>query len=135
MVGLGENRTARTSPRTQAVEYDEGLRAYMLKVFNNMAAGLGVTGFVAYFTAASPAMMHAIFGTPLAWVVMFAPLGFVIYLSAKVHAMSESKAQKVFYIFATVMGLSMATIFAAYTQASIARTFFITASLFGSMSL
>ena len=74
------------------VAIDEGLRSYMLRVYNYMAGGLALTGVVAYFTANTPALMQAIFGTPLAWVVMLAPLGIVFYLSARVHKMSFSSA-------------------------------------------
>jgi FtsH-binding integral membrane protein len=114
---------------------DEGLRSYMLRVYNYMASGLALTGVVAYLTASSPAMLHAIFGTPLAWVVMLAPLGIVFYLSARVNKMSFSSAQTWFWVFAGVMGLSLASIFVLYTQTSIAKVFFITAASFGSLSL
>jgi len=116
-------------------EIDEGLRAYMLKVYNYMASGVLLTGIVAYFTAQSPALLNAIYGTPLMWVVMLAPLGFVIFLSARINKMSASAAQTTFWIYAGVMGLSLAFIFIAYTGQSIARVFFITAASFGSLSL
>ena len=117
------------------VAIDEGLRSYMLRVYNYMAGGLALTGVVAYFTANTPALMQAIFGTPLAWVVMLAPLGIVFYLSARVHKMSFSSAQTWFWVFAGVMGLSLASIFVIYTQTSIAKVFFITAASFGALSL
>jgi FtsH-binding integral membrane protein len=118
-----------------SVAIDEGLRAYMLRVYNYMAGGLALTGVVAFLTASSPAMIHAIFGTPLAWVVMLAPLGVVFYLSARVNKMSFAQAQTWFWVFAGLMGLSMASIFLAYTQTSIAKVFFITAASFGGLSL
>ena len=113
---------------------DEGLRAYMLRVYNYMASGLAITGVVAYATANSP-LIEVLFGTPLLWVVMLAPLGMVFYLSARIHKMSFARAQTMFWIYAGLMGLSLASIFIIYTGASIARVFFITASLFGAMSL
>jgi len=114
---------------------DEGLRIYMLRVYNYMASALALTGVVAYIVANTPFLMNAIFGTPLMWVVMLAPLGMVFYLSARIHKMSIGGAQTAFWVFATLMGMSLASIFLIYTGTSIARVFFITAGLFGTMSL
>lgn len=136
---LNRNRTsaraAEAGPFSKAIEMDMGLRAYMLKVYNLMAAALGITGVVAYAVSQSPALMQTIFGTPLAWVVMLAPIGFVWFFSAKVHTMSQSAAQGCLWAFAGLMGLSLSTIFVAYTGESIFRAFFISAATFGSMSL
>ena len=123
-----------TTARTGA-QVDVGLREYMLKVYNFMATGLGLTGLTAYFVAITPSLFNAIYGTPLYWVVALAPLGFVFYLSARLHKISFAKAQTVFWIFSGVMGLSMAYIFIAFTGTSIARVFFITAGTFAGMSL
>ena len=123
-----------TTARTGA-QVDVGLRNYMLRVYNYMATGLGLTGLTAYFVAITPSLFNAIYGTPLYWVVALAPLGFVFYLSARLHKISFSKAQTMFWLFAGVMGLSMAYIFIAFTGASIARVFFITAGTFAGMSL
>jgi FtsH-binding integral membrane protein len=114
---------------------DEGLRGYLLQVYNYMGLGLAITGVVAFLVAATPALYEPIFTTPLKWVVMLAPLGFVFFLSAKIQTMSVSAAQITFWAFAAVMGLSMASIFLVFTGASIARVFFITAAMFGAMSL
>ena len=114
---------------------DEGLRSYMLQVYNYMGLGLAITGAVAFLVAATPALYVPIFTTPLKWVVMLAPLGFVFFLGARIHNMSVSAAQLTFWAFAAVMGLSMASIFLVFTGASIARVFFITAGMFGAMSL
>ena len=119
----------------KGVAIDEGLRQYMLRVYNYMSTGLAITGLVAFFTANSPALLNAIFGTPLAWVVILAPLGIVFYLSARMHKMSPAKAQAAFWIFAALMGLSLSLLVITYTGASIARVFFITAGTFGAMSL
>jgi FtsH-binding integral membrane protein len=114
---------------------DEGLRSYMLSVYNYMGLGLALTGLVAFFVASTPAIYMPIFTTPLKWVVMLAPLGFVFFLSAKIRTMSVGAAQITFWLFAAVMGLSLASIFLVFTGASIARVFFITAGTFGAMSL
>ncbi len=114
---------------------DEGLRAYMLRVYNYMGSGLLLSGIVAYAVANTPAVMQAIFGTPLMWVVMLAPLGLVIFLSARIEKMSAGAAQATFWIFAALMGASLASIFVVYTQTSIVRVFMITSVTFGAMSL
>lgn len=119
----------------QTASVDQGLRAYMLRVYNHMGLGLAFTGLVAYFTSQSTAMLQAIYGTPLQWVVMLAPLGFVLFFSFRINKMSERAAQLTFYAFSTVMGLSLSYIFLLYTSESIARVFFITAGTFGLMSL
>jgi FtsH-binding integral membrane protein len=114
---------------------DTGLRQYMLGIYNMMAGGLVVTGIVAFLASTSPELMAAIFGTPLRYVVMLAPLGFVLFFSARIQAMSAGTAQTVFWLFAASMGLSLSTIFIVYTHASIASVFFITAGMFGATSL
>ena len=127
--------TLRTGSRAEAMSIDMGLRAYMLKVYNYMASALALTGVVAMATASSPTMLNTIFGTPLAWVVMLAPLAFMLVLSFGINKMSVTTAQTVFWAFAAVMGLSMASIFVMYTGTSIARVFFISAGMFAGMSL
>ena len=124
-----------SSSEAYAAGVDVGLRAYMLRVYNYMAMGLALTGAVAFAASTSMDLMQAIYATPLKWVVMLAPLGFVFFLSARVHAMSAQAAQLTFWLFAGVMGLSLSYIFLAYTGASIARVFFITAGTFAGMSL
>ena len=114
---------------------DEGLRSFMLSVYNYMGLGLALTGLVAIVVASTPALLVPIFTTPLKWVVMLAPLGFVFFLSARIHAVSTSAAQITFWLFAAVMGISMASIFLVFTGESIARVFFVTAATFGAVSL
>jgi FtsH-binding integral membrane protein len=114
---------------------DEGLRSFMLSVYNYMGLGLAITGIVALAVASSPAIYMPIFTTPLKWVVMLAPLGFVFFLSARIQSMSTSAAQITFWLFAAVMGVSMASIFLVFTGESIARVFFVTAATFGAVSL
>ena len=114
---------------------DQGLRQHMLSVYNYMAGGLGLTGLIAFVVASTPALVQAIFGTPLMWVVMLAPLGLVMYMGFKIQSMSLKAVQTTFWLYAGLMGVSLASIFLAYTGESVARVFFITASAFLSMSL
>jgi FtsH-binding integral membrane protein len=116
-------------------QIDEGLRAYMLRVYNYMTTGLALTGAVAFIVASTPAVYNAIFGSGLAWVVILAPLGLVFFLSARINKMSAASAQLTYWIFSGLMGLSMASVFVMYTGESIARVFFITAGTFAAMSL
>jgi hypothetical protein len=124
-----------TQAQLDAAQIDVGLRAHMLRVYNYMASGVALTGIVAYAVASSPDMMQAIFGTPLAWVVMLAPLAFVLVLSFGINRLSLFATQALFWTFAAAMGLSLSTIFVVYTGESIARVFFITAASFGALSL
>ena len=119
----------------RAAEIDVGLRQYMLQVYNYMASGLALTGIVAYAVSTSETAMQAIFGTGLFWVVVLAPLGLVFFLSARINRMRASTAQALFWVYAAMMGLSLASIFIMYTGTSIARVFFITAGTFAAMSL
>ena len=121
--------------RAEAAPIDAGLRSYMLRVYNYMASGLALTGLVAAAVASSETAIDVIFGTGLFWVAVLAPLGLVFFLSARIHAMKASTAQALFWVYAAVMGLSMASIFLQFTGASVARVFFITAGTFAAMSL
>ncbi len=116
-------------------EFDEGLRRYMLRVFNYMALGLALTGIVAFLVGTTPSLYEPIFGTPLKWVVMLAPLAFVLLFSFRIQTMTAGGAQAMFWAFCAVMGLSLASVFLVFTGTSIARTFFIAASMFGATSL
>ena len=129
------NRYAVAGWRTASAEFDEGLRRHMLQVYNYMMLGLVLTGVVAYLVGTTPALYGPIFGTPLKWVVMLAPLGFVFFFSFKIQDISAGTAQALFWAFCAVMGLSMASIFLVFTGASIARVFFIAAAMFGAASL
>jgi FtsH-binding integral membrane protein len=155
-----DNRYAHAGAARTDVAVDEGLRAYMLRVYNYMAAGIALTGVVAYslFSTAvttDPALaaqtggrllaLHrgmyltplgqALFTTPLRYVLMLAPLGFVMFLSWRIYKMSVGGAQLAFWLFAAAMGASLSTIFLAYTASSIAQVFFVTAASFGALSL
>ena len=127
---------------------DAGLREYMLRVYNYMASGLALTGLVAYMLFQATAVTGptgdivgltnlgvSLYTGPMMWIVALAPLGVVMYMSFGIRNMSASRAQTMFWVFAFLMGLSLSTIFLTYTQASIARVFFITATTFGAMSI
>ena len=124
---------SRSSARS--VSLDAGLRAYMISVYNYMAMGLGFTGLIAYLVSGQPALMQAIFGGPQAYLVIFSPLILVFMISAKLQQYSFSKIQTLFWIYSGLMGLSLSSIFLMYELGSIAKTFFITASMFGTMSI
>jgi FtsH-binding integral membrane protein len=108
--------------RGDAALFDEGLRQHMLRVFNYMGLGLALTGIVAYIVGTTPALYVPIFQTPLKYVVMLAPLAFVLFFSFKIESLSASTAQALFWAFCGVMGLSLASIFLVFTGTSIART-------------
>lgn len=121
---------------------DQGLRTYMLKVYNLMALGLAITGLAAYFAftfAVSDGQLTAfgaaIYTSPLKWVVIFAPLALVFFLSFKINSMSVSAAQTTFAVYAALVGLSLSSIFLIYTGQSVVQTFFVTAASFGALSL
>ncbi|TDP43455.1 hypothetical protein DES42_11121 [Zavarzinia compransoris] len=121
--------------QVRGAQFDLGLRQHMLRVYNYMGLGLVITGLVAMIVASTPALYVPIFGTPLKWVVMLAPLAFIFFFSFKLQTMSGATAQTMFWAFCAVMGLSMASIFLVFTGTSIARTFFIAAGMFGATSL
>jgi FtsH-binding integral membrane protein len=131
---------ARPSARTEVI--DQGLRSYMLRVYNYMAVGLGLTGIaaVATFMAAVDNGQLTNFGQLLfasgfRWVVVFAPLALVLFLSFRVQRMSVAAAQLIFWIYAGLVGVSFASLGLVYAHESIARMFFITAASFGGLSL
>ncbi len=126
----------RASTGATQVAYDAGLRSYMLSIYNYMASGVLVTGIVALLFAQS-GFAEQILGGPglLKYVLMFAPLGFVLVLNFGINRLQTSTAQLLYWAFCVVMGLSMASIFLVYTGASIAQTFFATAAAFAGLSL
>ncbi|HEY8949569.1 MAG TPA: Bax inhibitor-1/YccA family protein [Rhizomicrobium sp.] len=147
-----DNRVARASTTVDYI--DAGLRGYMLRIYNYMLAGLVVTGLTSYgtFLAAvtdNPANAAArlpggimltsfgvtLFTGPLMWVLLFASLGLVLFLSFRINKMSVGAAQASFLGYAALVGVTFASLFVVYTYASIAQVFFITAATFGAMSL
>lgn len=140
--------------RAGSAEVDQGLRAFMLGVYNNMVLGLAVTGvaalgvFLAAVTSDPSAAVaqvgggifltsfgHALFVSPLKWVVILAPLAMVFFISARIQRLEPNTARLLFLAFAALMGVSISSIFLIYTHASIVQVFFITAAAFGSLSL
>ena len=134
-MAIGPNRKVMSRAQAEAAAVDVGLRAYMLRVYNYMCVALALTGAVAFYVSTSPTLLQAIYGTPLMWVVFLAPLGMVFFLSARIHKMSAGTAQTMFWFFAALVGLSLASIFIVYTGTSVARVFFITAGAFAGLSL
>jgi FtsH-binding integral membrane protein len=137
-----DNRVRSTVTGAGAVAIDEGLRAYMLRVYNYMLLGLALTGAMAWVTVNTP--LGALFYQqtavgyqmlPLGWIALFAPLGLVFFLSFRIAHMSLATAQTVFWGYAGLMGISLAPILLMYTGASVAQVFFVTAATFGAMSL
>ena len=153
-------RNVTTAPFGQAlgragtIAVDEGLRAYMLRIYNFMILGLAITGLAALGTymlsvTTDPSLAalkmrdglmltafgKALFVSPLKWVVIFAPLGLVFLLSFGIERMRPAMAQIVFWIYAALVGISLGSIFMVFTHTSIVRVFFITAASFGALSL
>jgi FtsH-binding integral membrane protein len=127
---------------------DAGLRAHMIRVYNYMAVGVGLTGLVAWFTFqaavvtdASGAITgftpfgQAVLQGPLFWVFLLAPLALVFFLSFRIDRLSAETARLLFFVYAAVIGVSLSAIFVAFTSTSITRVFFITAASFGALSL
>jgi FtsH-binding integral membrane protein len=131
----------------RAQTIDAGLRAHMLRVYNYMAGAVALTGVVAWVTfqmattttaagglALTP-FGQAMFTSPLMWVLVLAPLALVFFLSFRIQHLQASTARLLFFVYAGLVGLSLATIFMVYTHASITRVFFISAASFGALSL
>jgi FtsH-binding integral membrane protein len=157
MSDFDRNTTAvqygRPLTRAEAAVVDEGLRAYMLRVYNYMVIGLAITGFAALgiymlSVTSDPALAvakvrsimltnvgYALFVSPLKWAVILAPLALVFFLSFRIQNMRPATAQITFWIYAALVGVSLASIFMIYTHTSITRVFFITAASFGALSL
>ncbi len=144
---INKSKTTIQSSLSDAI-IDQGLRSYMLKVYNYMASGVLLTGFIALLlfkmaVVSGPngeiigltSLGNTIYNSGFAWVLMLAPLGVVFYMSFGIAKMSTTKAQTVFWIFAGLMGASLSSIFLAYTGTSITRVFFITSGTFGAMSI
>ena len=131
----------------RAAVVDAGLRAYMIRVYNYMAIGVALTGLVAWFTfsaavtegaggaLALTSFGQAVFGSPLKWVLMLAPIAMVFFISFRIDRLEAGTARALFFTFAALMGLSMSVIFLVFTQTSITRVFFISAATFGALSL
>jgi FtsH-binding integral membrane protein len=139
-------RPAFGATRTAAI--DAGLRAYMLRVYNYMAAGVALTGVVAWFTFNAAVVTdasgrivsltsfgQAIFSGPLTIVLFLGTLGLVFFMSFRISHLQPSTALMLFMVYAALLGVMLSSVFLTYTHASIARTFFISAASFGALSL
>ena len=142
---------ARGAGAERAVAIDQGLRAHLIRVYNYMTGGVALTGVVAWLTyqlaggdaiAVSRGVItgltpfgQAVFNSPLLWVFLLAPLALVFVISFGINRLSAGTARALFFLYAGLLGLSLASIFLAYTQGSITRVFFISAAAFGTLSL
>ena len=151
MSDYDRNYAARGFGAAQSAAIDAGLRAYMLRVYNYMAAGVALTGVVAYFAfqaaggdairlvpggiVGATAFGQMILGgfTPI--LLMLVTLGLVFFLSYRISSLQPSTAFGVFMLYAALLGLALTPIFVVYTGASVSRTFFISAASFGALSL
>ena len=133
MSNFDQNLMASGASGGEAIAVDAGLRAYMLRIYNYMAAGVGLTAVVAWLTyqLTGPALLQS----PLMWVFILAPLVLVFFISARINTLSASTARLLFFIYAALVGVSLSTLLHIYTSSSIARVFFIAAATFGGLSL
>ena len=130
-----DNQVLRGRGTTADSALDQGLRAYMISVYQFMAVGVALTGLIAYVVASQDSLMQAIWGSPLKWIVIFAPVPVGIYAQVRIHKIGAGTAQALFWTYAALVGLSFSVLFAIFTDASIARVFFITAATFAALSL
>ena len=124
-----------TQSVSKVAQYDEGLRKFMLSVYNNMTISLVISGVIALYISTNPALMAAIWGTPLKWVAMFLPLAMSLGFTFMVDKINSGTARIFLFVFAAAMGLSLSSIFAVFKLGSIVQVFFITAATFGAASL
>lgn len=125
---------AATTSADRAV-IDQALRSYMLRVYNLMASGLLLSGIVAAVIAMSPAVQQVVFQPGLVWLFILAPIGLLFAMSFGINRWSAGTVQVMYWLMVAAFGVSLSTIFLAYTAESIVRVFFITAATFGAMSL
>jgi uncharacterized protein len=130
----------------RAIAIDQGLRAYMIRVYNYMAMGVALSGIVAWFTfnaAVTESAGHLaltpfgqmIYSGPAVIVLFLATIGLVFFISARISSLQPSTALTLFMVYAGLFGLMLGTVFLTYTHTSIARVFFISAASFGALSL
>jgi FtsH-binding integral membrane protein len=129
---MNQNPFLARSQTTTAVGIDEGLRSYMLRVYNYMASGVLLSGMIAFLVAGSPTLTALIWGTPLKWVVMLSPLAIIF---VPFERLSVGTAQAVYWGFTALLGLSLSAVLLVFTGGSVARVFFITAGMFAAMSI
>jgi uncharacterized protein len=148
MSDFDRNVAARGGFADRAAAVDAGLRAYMLRVYNYMAAAVALTGVVAYATFNAAVVTDAsgkitaltpfgqtIFSGPLSIVLLLGTLGLVFFISFRINRLQYTTAMTLFMVYAALLGVTLSSIFLAYTEASITRVFFISAASFGALSL
>src|SRR5215470_9011150 len=133
MSNYDQETAAFQAGRAEVTGFDAGLRAYMLHIYNHMAAGVGLTAVIAWLTYlfTGPELLQS----PLMWVFILAPLVLVFFISARINTLSVSAARSLFFVYAALVGVSLSILFHIYTNSSITRVFFITAATFGALSL
>jgi uncharacterized protein len=133
MSNYDQNSTISGTVAGGAVALDVGLRNYMLRIYNYMAAGVGLTALVAWVTyrVTGPALLQS----PLMWIFILAPLALVIFMSARINTLSATTARALFFVYAALVGVSLSILFHIYTSSSITRVFFISAATFGALSI
>ena len=128
-----DQNLARAGAGDTTLAIDAGLRSFMLRIYNHMAAGVAVTALVAWLTyqLTGPELL----ASPLMWVFVLAPLALVFFISSRINTLSVTTARWLFFVYAALVGVSLSTLFHIYTNSSITRVFFITAAMFGALSL
>jgi uncharacterized protein len=128
-----DQNLAASGTNDAALAIDTNLRSYMLRIYNHMVAGVGLTAVVAWVTyqLTGPELLQ----NPVMWVFIFAPLGLVFFISARINTLSVTTARLLFFVYAGFVGVSLSTLFHIYTNSSITRVFFISAAMFGALSL
>jgi len=133
MSNFDQNLTTSGAAGRGTIAVDAGLRNYMMRIYNYMAAGVGLTAVVAWLTyqLTGPELLQ----NPLMWVFILAPLGLVFFIGARINTLSVATARLLFFVYAALVGVSLSTLFHIYTSASITRVFFISAATFGALSV
>ncbi|MBR0740628.1 Bax inhibitor-1/YccA family protein [Bradyrhizobium liaoningense] len=133
MSNFDQNLTTSGATGRGTIAVDAGLRNYMMRIYNYMAAGVGLTAVVAWLTyqLTGPELLQ----NPLMWVFILAPLGLVFFIGARINTLSVTTARLLFFVYAALVGVSLSTLFHIYTSASITRVFFISAATFGALSV
>ena len=148
MSDYDRNVAARGFGAAGTAAIDAGLRAYMIRIYNYMAAGVALTGVTAWLTFNAAVITdasgkitgltsfgQAIFSGPLTIVLFLGTLGIVFFLSFRINKLQAGTAMMLFMLYAGLLGLMLSSVFLSYTGASITRTFFISAASFGALSL
>jgi FtsH-binding integral membrane protein len=133
MANYDQNSATSGAVAGRAVALDAGLRSYMLRIYNYMAAGVGLTALVAWLTyrLTGPALLQS----PLMWIFILAPLALVFFISSRINTLSVTTARALFFVYAALVGVSLSTLLHIYTSSSITRVFFISAATFGALSI